>query len=503
MDKLLWVTAPLALAVVALGWAAWRGRLPSRTGLNVAFSLLLLVYVLGTAGLGIFWVANQQLPVFDWHYLFGYVTVALLVVHLGFNFRVVWHVLRRALGGGTPRPPAGGSAPQPPLGGSARKPPLGGERHAAGLGEQAAAARAARATPADRAAHVSSGRWAGAPTATRRAALRLIGLFGGLAAAAGAGYLLGLRHGRTEIVLPPPPGQTGPAQVGEAGGAATAGQEARQQAWALVERLPGWTSHTRTGVLRRAASLQWALAPAPFKHYPQAERLSLGPPSSAPRDAAAKGHPLGTWLWHVAGVSALSGGIAFRTSPSSGALFATELYVQVIDLPGVPPGLWHYDAQGHALEQLHVQGKRTGSALDTAVDLPPGCVAVVLASAVFARSGHKYGDRTYRYVTADLGHALENLRVATQATGMEATPLQQFDDDAMTAHLGLDGRTEAVLAVVAIRPRPARWPDAAAARPAGGAAAPRAAPADRAGSSIADGTPAPWGPAGGPGGPGG
>ena len=39
--------------------------------------------VLGTiAGLGIFWVANQHLRVFDWHYLFGYATLLLLAVHL-------------------------------------------------------------------------------------------------------------------------------------------------------------------------------------------------------------------------------------------------------------------------------------------------------------------------------------------------------------------------------------------------------------------------------------
>ena len=111
MDKLLWVTVPLAVALVALGWAAWRGRLPSRTVLNVAFSVLLLAYVLGTAGLGIFWVANQQLPVFDWHYLFGYVTVALLVVHLCFNFRVVWHVLRRALTGSARQLPVDSQGP--------------------------------------------------------------------------------------------------------------------------------------------------------------------------------------------------------------------------------------------------------------------------------------------------------------------------------------------------------------------------------------------------------
>jgi hypothetical protein len=34
---------------------------------------------------------------------------------------------------------------------------------------------------------------------------------------------------------------------------------------------------------------------------------------------------------------------------------------------------------------------------------------LLVATAIFQRSGHKYRDRTYRYVLADLGHALENL----------------------------------------------------------------------------------------------
>jgi hypothetical protein len=57
-------------------------------------------------------------------------------------------------------------------------------------------------------------------------------------------------------------------------------------------------------------------------------------------------------MWHTAGVSLWRGGMAFRTAPSSGALFATELYLAVHQLRGVAPGLWHYDAQAHALEQL-------------------------------------------------------------------------------------------------------------------------------------------------------
>ena len=80
MPKLLWVALPLLLAAGLIATQALRRRPLSRHAVNVWSSVLLLAYVLTTAGLGIFWVANQQLPVFDWHYLFGYGTV-LLVTH--------------------------------------------------------------------------------------------------------------------------------------------------------------------------------------------------------------------------------------------------------------------------------------------------------------------------------------------------------------------------------------------------------------------------------------
>ena len=86
MPKVLWVALPLLIAAAVLAVQVLRGRAPSRHAINVAASVLLLVYVATTAGLGIFWVANQQLPVFDWHYLFGYGTVLLVSLHLAFNF---------------------------------------------------------------------------------------------------------------------------------------------------------------------------------------------------------------------------------------------------------------------------------------------------------------------------------------------------------------------------------------------------------------------------------
>jgi SagB-type dehydrogenase family enzyme len=381
MDKLLWVLLPIALACAAVGWLAWRARLPPRPVLNVAFSLLLLVYLLVTAGLGIFWVANQHLPVFDWHYVFGYALLLLVVVHLGFNLRaVVFHLRRRPV---------------------------------------AAVAPAARG---------------------RRPLLGAFGLFG-LAAAAGGGYAIGLRHGRTELRIDT-------AAVPGAGAAAPGAL-----ALAVVERFHGFSAHTRTGLLRRAPGVDWGDPPPPFKPAPPGRGPGLVLPAPRQAQAGAGGldaAALADLLWHTAGISARSGGIHFRTAPSSGALFATELYLWVRDIPGVPPGLWHYDVPAHALQPV-AAGAAFGAGLPGIGSLPPDTRALVLATAVFRRSGHKYRDRTYRYVLGDLGHALENLRVVALQAGGTVTLLQAFDESRIAAALGIDEREEGVLAAVLLQ----------------------------------------------------
>lgn len=386
MTKLLWVALPLLLAAVLLALQALlRGR-PTRHALNVWLSLLLLAYVATTAGLGIFWVANQQLPVFDWHYLFGYGTVLLVLLHLGFNFRIVW-------------------------------------RHLTGL----------RATPP---APMPAAMPAGAPV--RRWALGLLGA----ALAGGAAFVFGLRHGRGGP-------ETAAAAPSAAGGLDT------------VERFHAFSSHTRTGVLLRAPSVDWGDAPPAFKRYAQAERLALPPPQGA--TGAFGAAALGRVLWHVAGVTEERGTLALRAAPSSGALFSTELYVQAQAVPGLAPGWWHYDARSHALERL--------GAAPAAARLPAAPVLVV-ATAVFRRTGHKYRDRAWRYLLADLGHALENLRVAAAALGWGTTWLARFDETRIAAALGLDEDEEGVLAVVLLAPGAAPAPAAAPALPGLGPAPP-------------------------------
>lgn len=396
MDKLPWVLLPLAVAGAIVGVLAWRGRLPPRPVLNVWFSLLLLAYLLVTAGLGIFWVANQHLPVFDWHYLFGYALLLLLVVHLGFNLRQVLFHLRR--------PPRDAAAPA---------------------------------------------------TAGRRPLLGAVGLLG-FAAAAGVGYFVGLRHGRTELRIE-----------------AAAGTPAAS-APAVVEQFHAFSAHSRTGVLRRAPGADWGEPPPPFKTPGAAPARALPGARTAAPEAAGRSFDaaaLADLLWHAVGVSERSGGIAFRTSPSSGALFATELYVLTLQVDGVPAGLWHFDVPRHALVPV-AAGVVDGTVLGTG-PLPADMLALLVATAVFRRSGHKYRDRTYRYVLADLGHALENLRVVARWHGTTATLLPAFDEARIARSLGLDEAQEGVLAALLLQPSnaqalpalvPAAW---SAASPAG------------------------------------
>jgi len=386
MPKLLWVALPLLLAAALLAVQLLRGRPPSRHALNVGSSLLLMAYVLTTASLGIFWVANQQLPVFDWHYLFGYGTVLLVSLHLVFNFPVVWRFLTRLRG--TPAP-----------------------AHAENL---------------------PSG---------RRGALAALGVL----LATGVAFVLGMRHGRSDLRIVPVIG-TG---AGAGAGASAAGDPAAL-ALELIERFHAFSSHSRTGVLLRAPGVDWGDPPDPFKRYAGAPRVRLPPPRTAP-GAAFDLAALGAVLWHVNGVTADRGGLNLRASPSSGALFSTELYVAARSVAGLAPGVWHYDAQTHALERV-----RDGPIDDAGLGAPGepalhGAAAAVIATAIFRRTGHKYRDRTYRYVLADLGHALENLRVAVAAAGAQARFVPGFDEARVAATLAIDQGDEGVLALVALQ----------------------------------------------------
>jgi SagB-type dehydrogenase family enzyme len=431
MPKPIWVALPLLGVLLWLAATALRRRrLPARRTVHMVGSVLLMGYLATTACLGIFWVANQQLPVFDWHYLFGYTTLLLVALHLWFNLPRVWRWWR-------PHDPALAPGPDTIA------------RHAPPV--------ATAATP-------------------RRPWLAALGV-GAIAVAA---YALGQRQGRREHVASPASSPAPPPRPG--GGQPAAVGAGDPTGMAFVERFHDASSTSRAGMLLRLPGGDWGTAPPPFKTYAGAG-LALpaarGVASRSPAQVDAR--TIGSVLWHTAGITARRAGLALRASPSSGALFSTELYVAVRAAADLSPGWWHYDAQHHRLHRLSASDAPPPD--DDALGAPGeaqlrGAPVVVLATAVFGRTGHKYRDRTYRYVLADLGHALENLRSAAAAQGLEAALLPRFDDRPALSALGLDGEREGLLAIVALHrfdgvetafdapPLSSRWQRAALADPA-------------------------------------
>ncbi|HEU4376814.1 MAG TPA: SagB family peptide dehydrogenase, partial [Telluria sp.] len=371
VPKVVLVLLPLALYGAAVALAAARGRLPSRQALNAHTSLLLMTYLLGTAGLGIFWVANQQLPVFDWHYLFGYCTVLLVSLHLYFNLPLALRMLR-----------------------------------------------------GPRAAH------AGKP-----AVAKAFVVTGALAAA----FFLGTRQ-----------------RAGDAPLAWTATQQVTGAVGAII-RYHELSSDSRGSVFARAPGIDWGAPPPVFKPYPDAPHIALArggvaprPLSEALRATVPRKQPmrlaeLGDILFLAAGVTARRGGNALRAAPSSGALFSSELYVLARAVDGLPAGVYHYDADSHRLDVLGALPEVSGAPDADDAD------ALVVATSIFRRTGYKYRDRAYRYVSADAGHLLENLRIAGHAAGMRAQAVARFDEARLARAVGVDGVEEGVLAVMALR----------------------------------------------------
>jgi SagB-type dehydrogenase family enzyme len=378
------------------------------------------------------------LPVFDWHYLFGYATLLLVSLHLFFNLPTILRWLARR--------------------------------------------RAARAGQVDDAgAATGVGVAAGAPGA-RGAARRRIMLIAGAATALALAFTLGAHWAGRQAGPAPSPAALGPASD-----------------IATVLRYHEASSSSRSGLLRRAPEVDWGAQPAPFKSYPAARHLAL--PRAAPGGtgqrslgAMLKGAAnarrldlaaVGQLLHLTAGVTARRGGLALRATPSSGALFPAELYLLARRVEGLPAGLYHFDPGQHRLARLGV--------------LPPGAIAtdadlLLVVAAVLQRTGYKYRDRAYRYVAADLGHLLENARLAGHYAGAHAELLDRFDEMALASTFGLDGVHEAVIAVAAFSGAPAALrtnAGAAPARPASVAATSGdATGGDAAGVPAATGTPA-------------
>lgn len=137
----------------------------------------------------------------------------------------------------------------------------------------------------------------------------------------------------------------------------------------------------------------------------------------------------------------------YRSVPSAGALYPTEIYVAVRAIEGLDDGLYHFGILHHDLTLLRA-GDLSSHILPltrpTANSAPQ---LTFFMTAIFFRSAWKYRNRAYRYHLLDTGHLTEHLILALKAQGLPFSLAYDFDDAKVNHLLGLDETREVSLAV--------------------------------------------------------
>jgi SagB-type dehydrogenase family enzyme len=207
------------------------------------------------------------------------------------------------------------------------------------------------------------------------------------------------------------------------------------------------TKHSHKRYAKSLGYMDWATQPDPFRSYKGAEKnlmpLSLNNPTppyslldenlpSAPLQIESISQllqfSLGIAAWKSSGGSSW----AVRCNASSGNLHPTESY---LILP--PLGdeklctISHYAPKDHALEQL------AAFESDFFDRLPSESFLVGLSSIAW-REAWKYGERAFRYVQLDAGHAWQALVVSAKMLGWKITRLDSVSDEQIEKLLGLD-----------------------------------------------------------------
>jgi len=212
------------------------------------------------------------------------------------------------------------------------------------------------------------------------------------------------------------------------------------------------TKHSQQKYAKSLGYMDWATQPNPFREYKGTKKILLPLSSNNPTppyslldeelpSAPLLKESLAQFLEFSMGIAAWkeSGGSswAVRCNASSGNLHPTECYLVL------PPMLQeqnnkcsvaHYAPKEHQLELLSTFES------DFFQELPKGSFLVGLSS-ISWREVWKYGERAFRYVNLDVGHAWQSLVVSAKMLGWKLTQLDNISNADLQKIMGLDQRS--------------------------------------------------------------
>lgn len=200
------------------------------------------------------------------------------------------------------------------------------------------------------------------------------------------------------------------------------------------------TKHSYRSVQMDPNYVDASTQPFPFKVYPKFYRrfpLALDDPTHA--------------LIHLASTTTFEklykeGPYQLRVNPSAGALYPTELYVQLRGIKGMIDGIYHVEVLTHSLTLIY-------ELIDDGLEsylfperMVKGCIFLV--SCVYYRSSWKYKERSLRYCFLDSGHHLGAIEAAAYI--QDQTPQFIFDFDKLTLNEELGFENKELITAAAI-----------------------------------------------------
>lgn len=157
-------------------------------------------------------------------------------------------------------------------------------------------------------------------------------------------------------------------------------------------------------------------------------------------------------LWCTQGVRHIKSSVTFRTVPSAGARHALETYILVNNVEGLETGLYRFLPIDHKLVQIQA-GEHIAGDIKTACLEQPFVInsaVTFIWTAVPYRMAWRYGERGYRYLHLDAGHACQNLYLSAQSVGCGVCAIAAFLDDNMNALLRIDGEKEFTIYIATV-----------------------------------------------------
>ncbi len=143
-----------------------------------------------------------------------------------------------------------------------------------------------------------------------------------------------------------------------------------------------------------------------------------------------------------------------KTSPSGGARHPTEGYVEILDIEGIDPGLYHYNVKDHTLELL----KSEVLPEDTQLRLyryshSGGYKAnfIIYFTCIFDRSMFRYREsRSYRVMQIDLGHLMQTGSFLCKNNGWGNFRSYAPPETLIEERIGLSDYSESLMAILAV-----------------------------------------------------